>query len=70
MYGDFKDYDFHKRCTQFMIEHNMIQRTRSGSFYNISFKMNWMTLMGIYGIAGKIKLADLRNLETGEWIYD
>ena len=26
--------------------------------------------MGIYGIAGKIKLADLRNLETGEWIYD
>ena len=70
LYGDFKDYDFHKRCTQFMIEHNMIQRTRSGSFHNISFKMDRMTLMGIYGIAGKIQLADLRNLETGEWIYD
>lgn len=70
LFGDYTDYDFHKRCTQFMIDHNMIQKKRDGSLYNISFKMDWMTLLGIYGISGKIQLCDLRNLETGEWIHD
>ena len=70
LYGENFDYDFHKRCTQFMIDHNMIQKTRKGSFYNISFKMDWMTQLYIYGETGKIQLSDLRNLETGEWIYD
>ena len=70
LYGGYTDYDFHRRCTQFMIEHNMIQKKKNGAFYNISFKMDWMTLMGIYGISGKIQLSDLRNLETGEWIYN
>lgn len=48
----------------------MIQRTKQGLLHNISFKMDWMTLMGIYGVTGKIQLSDLRNLETGEWIYN
>jgi hypothetical protein len=70
LFGDYTDYDFHKRCTQFMIDHNMIQKKKDGSLYNISFKMDWMTLLDIYGVSGKIQLSKLRNLHTGEWIYD
>ena len=70
LYGEYSDYKFHKRCTQFMIDHNMIQKTKKGLFHNISFKMDWMTLMGIYGVSGTIHLSDIRNLETGEWIYE
>lgn len=69
LYGEYSDYEFHERCTQFMIDHNMIQRTKKGLFHDISFKMDWMTLLEIYGISGPIHLSDIRNLETGEWIY-
>lgn len=70
LYGEYSDYDFHKRCTQFMIDHNMIQKTKKGVYHNISFKMDWMTLLGIYGVSGTIHLSDIRKLDTGEWIYD
>ena len=70
LYGDYMDYDFHRRCTQFMIEHNMIQKTKKGLYHDISFKMDWMTLLGIYGVSGTIHLHDIRDLKTGEWIYE
>lgn len=70
LYGDATDYAFHKHCTQFMIDHQMIRKTKGGLYYNISFKMDWMTRLGLYDITGDIKLSDIRDLRTGDWIYE
>ena len=37
------DIESHHRVIQFMIENNLIQKTKSGRFYNISFKFDNQT---------------------------
>ena len=48
----------------------MIQRTKKGKLYNISFKLDNQTRSGEYGEAFKssIKLSNFINLDTEEWI--
>lgn len=54
-----------------MLDNGLVRKTKSGKLYNISFKYDTETYAGKYkgsGFAGKIKLADFVNLETGEFI--
>lgn len=48
----------------------MIQKTKSGRFYNISFKLDAQTRAGEYGEGynGNIKLEQFLDLQTGEWL--
>ena len=60
----------HRRVIEFFLENDMIRRTKAGRLYNISFKYDDQTRAGEYGDAyeGQIKLAQLIDLKTGEWI--
>lgn len=74
LFGEIDDYHFHKSCTQFMLKYNLIQRTKTGRLYNISFKLNSQTRDGVYGDDYKneiqLKLEHIRSLDTGEWLLD
>lgn len=63
------DIEAHKRVIKFMIENNLIQKTKKGNYSNISFKLNEQTENGEYGknFEGKIKLNDFIDLKTGNW---
>lgn len=60
----------HHRVIQFMLDNNLIPKTRTGRLYNMSFKFDDQTHAGEYGadFEGKIKLNQFVNLDTGEWI--
>ena len=60
----------HKRIISFLIEHNMIRKTKAGKLYDISFKLDQQTTAGEYGkdFQSEIKLSAFINLYTGEWI--
>lgn len=60
----------HKRIISFLIEHDMIRKTKAGKLYDISFKLDQQTLAGEYGkgFRPEIKLSQFINLYTGEWI--
>ena len=64
------DVENHKRIIKFMMDNNLIRKTDSGRYYDISFKFDNQTKSGEYGtdFEGKIKLSDFVDLETGEWI--
>lgn len=64
------DIENHKRVIRFMINNNLIQKTKTGKYYNNSFKFNDQTRAGEYGadFEGKIKLDQFINLQTGEFI--
>ena len=66
MNGD--DIDNHKRIIRFMIENNLIPKTKSGRYYNNSFKFDDQTDSGEYGadFSGKIKLSEFIDLNTGD----
>lgn len=63
------DNDGHKKVIQYFLENNMIQKTKSGKLYNISFKYDNQTRAGIYGtnFSTEIKLENFLNLSNGEW---
>lgn len=69
-YLNIKDIENHKKILKFFIENNMIRKTKTGRFYNISFKLDSQTLDGKYGedFVSELKLDKLMNLNTGEWI--
>ena len=69
-YQNGDDTDNHKRIIEFMIENNLIKKTKTGKFYNISFKFNNQTLTGEYGtdFEGKLKLENFIDLYNGKWI--
>ena len=52
------------------LQHYLIRKTKTGRFYNISFKFDDQTRAGIYreNFDGVIKLAQFVDLNTGEWI--
>ena len=65
------DIHGHRNVIDFFLEHDMIRRTKAGKLYNIPFKLDDETRSGLYtgtGFEGQLKLADLMNLETGQWI--
>ena len=51
---------------------NLIRKTKTGKYYNISFKLDRQTEAGEYGddYKGTIKLSDFIDLTTGEWLAD
>lgn len=64
------DLEAHRRVIQFMMDNNLIQKTKAGRYYNISFKFDNQTRAGEYGASfeGKITLDHFIDLWTGEWI--
>ena len=48
-YLNIDDIEGHKKVIEFFIKNNMIKKTKSGRFYNISFKLDSQTLNGEYG---------------------
>lgn len=69
-YLDGYDDKSHKRVIQFMLDNDLIQRTKTGKYYNISFKFDSQTKANEYGsdFKEKIRLSDFIDLSTGEWI--
>lgn len=59
----------HRRVIQFFIDNNLIKRTNSGRYYNISFKYDSQTRLGQYGknFNAEIKLENFLDLSTGKW---
>ena len=66
------DIEAHKKVIKFMLENNLIRKTKSGRLYDESFKFDNQTRAGEYGSAfnAAIKLSQFLNLYTGEWIFD
>ena len=69
-YQNGDDIDNHKRIISFLLNNNMIRRTKTGKLYNISFKFDDQTRAGEYGadFEGKIKLSQFIDLNSGECI--
>lgn len=69
-YLSYDDIAGHKRVIQYFLENNMINRTKTGRLYNISFKLDQQTSAGEYGLDFKatIKLEDFVDLNTGKWL--
>ena len=63
------DLASHKRVIQFFLENGLIQRTKTGRLYNISFKYDDQTQAGQYGkhYYPEIKLDQFIDLATVEW---
>jgi len=63
------DIDNHKRVIQFLKDNDLIQKTKTGRLYNLSFKFDDQTIAGEYGsnFEGKIKLDQFLDLKTREW---
>ena len=68
-YMEYDDVKSHKRTIAFMLENNLIKKTKSGKLYNLSFKLDNQTRAGQYGsdFKSEIKLSNFIDLYTGEW---
>ena len=66
------DIENHRRVIEFMLRNNLVRKTKTGRYYNNSFKFDNQTRAGEYGadFEGKIKLSEFINLTTGEWAYE
>ena len=64
------DIENHKRIIQFMLDNGLISKTKSGRYYNISFKFDDQTRAGEYGanFEGVLKLDQFIDLKSGAWI--
>lgn len=71
-YLNIDDRDAHKRVINFFLEHDLIQKTKTGKLHNIGFKLDNQTRAGEYGndFKSKLTLDHLVDLHTGEWIAD
>ena len=68
-YLNVDDYESHKRVIEFFIKNDMIQKTKTNKYYNISFKLDLQTSQFEYGntFAPVLKLEDFVDLNTGKW---
>lgn len=68
LHGD--DMEGHRKIISFMLENKLIQKTKSGRLYNMSFKFDEQTRAGEYGdeFKSEIKLANFMDLNTGEFL--
>lgn len=64
------DIEGHKRVISYLIENDLIRKTKSGKLYNISFKLDDQTRAGEYGAEfhSGTKLDQFVNLGTGEFL--
>jgi hypothetical protein len=69
-YIDGKDIEEHKKVLKFFLANRLIQKTKKGKYYNISFKYDFQTRAGEYGDDYRpiIKLEQFIDLDTGRWI--
>ena len=69
-YLDCDDIQTHKRVIQFLLDNNLIKKTKAGKLYNMSFKFDKQTSSGEYGkeFQSEIKLDRFIDLYTGAWI--
>lgn len=70
-YLNIDEIEYHRKCIGFMLENNLIRKTKTGRYYNVSFKKDIQTFRGEYGnhFIPQLKLEDFINLDTGEWIF-
>ena len=63
------DFDAHRRVLAFMLENDLIRKTKKGKLFDIAFKLDDQTRAGEYGPNFKptIKLSEFVDLETGEF---
>ncbi|MDL2219578.1 hypothetical protein LJC04_04520 [Ruminococcaceae bacterium OttesenSCG-928-O06] len=64
------DMGAHKKIIEFFISNGLIAKTKTGKYYNISFKLDAQTGAGEYGsdFSSDIKLSNFIDLYTGEWV--
>lgn len=69
-YLNVDEIDRHKEVIRFFIDNNMIQKTKTGKLYNISFKLDNQTRNQEYGedFKAKLTLSELMDLNNQEWI--
>ena len=69
-YCNYDDIETHKKIIKFMMDNNLIDKTINGRYYNISFKLDIQTLLGVYGNDFKaiLKLENFIDLNTGKFI--
>ncbi len=69
-YLECDDMERHKKVIRFFLDNDMIPKTKTGKLYNMSFKLDSQTFAGEYGenYNGYIKLEQLLDLQTGEWL--
>lgn len=69
LYCGFLDFDRHIKILQFMMDNNLIRKTKTGKLYNISFKLDSDTRKKRYGKAFNplLKLKYFINLDTGKF---
>lgn len=69
-YNNIDDIEEHKKILQYFLDKNLIRRTNSGRFYNISFKLDTQTLANEYGkdFHPLLRLDSFINLNTGEFL--
>lgn len=70
LHGD--DLPSHKKVISYFLENGLIQKTKTGKLYNISFKYDDQTRAGEYGddFKSEIKLCDFLDLNTGEFLTE
>ncbi|WP_406613827.1 hypothetical protein ACJA23_02860 [Mycoplasma corogypsi] len=72
-YANYSDYDRHIKILSFLKENNLIRKTKTGKYFNISFKLDEQTLEGEYmwngGVNSTLKLNMIMDLDTGDF-YD
>ena len=69
-YTEIDNAEENKHIIQYMIDNDLIRKTKTGKYYNISFKLDSQTNVGEYGknFKAKVKLSDYIDLETGQFI--
>lgn len=69
-YLDIDDLEGHKKIITYMLDNNLIQKTKDGRLYNLSFKLNTQTKSGEYEkeFKAELKLSDLIDLSTGKFL--
>lgn len=72
LYMNIDDIEYHRKCIEFMLANGLIRKTKSGRYYNISFKKDLQTLNGEYGneYIPQLKLDEFIDLYTGEWVFN
>lgn len=67
MYIDGSDIQGHKKILSYLVEKNLVRKTKSGRYYDMSFKFDYQTLKNEYGASfnSKIKLSDFIDLNNG-----
>ena len=69
-YLNIDDIERHKKILRYFIDHDMIQRTKTGKLHNISFKLDNQTMASEYGntFKAELRLDRLMDLYTGKWL--